>query len=93
MLDETLLVHTAREPSATTVLCPPRSIMPQRYFKIGASWGGYGSLVTPAYPTRVRLAVPWTETGFILRYHVGLEDPADLIADLEAGFQRLHQMA
>ncbi len=62
-----------------------------RYFKIGASWGGFESLVTPAYPAQMRTAVPWTETGFVLRYHVGLEDPDDLIADLDDGFRRLHQ--
>ena len=62
-----------------------------RYFNIGASWGGYESLVIPAYPTRLRTAVPWTETGFVLRYHVGLEDPDDLITDLADGFRRLQQ--
>lgn len=60
-----------------------------RYFKIGASWGGYESLVIPAYPAELRTAVPWTEPGFVLRYHLGLEAPDDLIADLEAGFRRL----
>lgn len=60
-----------------------------RYFKIGASWGGYESLVLPASPKRVRTAVPWTEPGYVLRYHVGLEDPDDLIADLADGFKRL----
>jgi cysteine-S-conjugate beta-lyase len=38
-----------------------------RYFKIGASWGGYESLVTPSYPAHVRTVVPWTETDFLLR--------------------------
>ncbi len=61
------------------------------YFKIGASWGGYESLVIPAYPAQTRTAVPWTESGFLLRYHVGLEDPEDLIDDLERGFERLRQ--
>ena len=60
-----------------------------RYFKIGASWGGYESLVLPASPKNVRTAVPWTEPGYVLRYHVGLEDPDDLIADLADGFERL----
>ena len=36
-----------------------------------------------------RCVVPWTETPFLLRIHVGLEDPGDLIADLEAGLVRL----
>jgi cystathionine beta-lyase len=62
-----------------------------RYFKIGASWGGYESLVIPACPANMRTAVPWTDTGFVLRYHVGLEDPDDLLADLEDGFCRLQQ--
>ncbi len=61
-----------------------------RYFKIGASWGGFESLVIPAYPAQMRTTPPWTETGFVLRYHVGLEDPDDLIADLKDGFSRLH---
>ncbi|NNK94649.1 MAG: cystathionine beta-lyase [Desulfobacterales bacterium] len=61
-----------------------------RYFKIGASWGGYESLVIPANPKPIRKAVPWTEEGYLLRYHVGLEDTDDLIADLKAGFERLN---
>jgi cysteine-S-conjugate beta-lyase len=60
-----------------------------RYFKIGASWGGYESLVIPANPKGIRTAVPWAEDGYVLRYHVGLEDPDDLISDLEDGFERL----
>ena len=60
-----------------------------RYFKIGASWGGYESLVMPAYPGRSRTTDSWPEDGFVLRYHIGLEDPDDLIEDLEEGFKRL----
>ena len=63
-----------------------------RYFKIGASWGGFESLVIPAYPAQLRTAVPWTEPGFVLRYHVGLEATEDLIGDLEEGFERLRQV-
>lgn len=66
-----------------------RMVEGYRCFKIGASWGGYESLVLPASPKRVRTAVPWTETGYVLRYHVGLEDPDDLVDDLAAGFARL----
>lgn len=68
-----------------------RMVDAYRYFRIGASWGGFESLVIPAYPAQLRTAVPWTESGFVLRYHVGLEAPEDLIADLEEGFQRLRQ--
>lgn len=61
------------------------------YFGLGYSWGGYESLAIPIFPQKLRSAVPWAAEGPLLRLHVGLEDPADLIADLEAGFERLHQ--
>lgn len=80
-----VVLHTDSE------LAVARMVEGYRYIKIGASWGGYESLVIPAYPADMRTAVPWTETGFVLRYHVGLEDPDDLIADLEEGFERLQQ--
>lgn len=56
-------------------------------FGMGYSWGGYESLVVPFRPHRT--ATAWQETGPCLRFHVGLEDPADLIADLTRGFERL----
>jgi cystathionine beta-lyase len=52
-------------------------------FGIGYSWGGFESLALPAKPHRTAAAPPARE---IVRLHIGLEDPADLIADLEAGF-------
>jgi cysteine-S-conjugate beta-lyase len=58
-----------------------------RLFKIGASFGGFESLVVPVRPERT--VRPWRETGFLLRLHVGLESVDDLIADLDAGFARL----
>lgn len=58
-------------------------------FGIGASWGGFESLCTVAHPESTRTVQPWTATGRTLRLHIGLEDPADLMADLEAGFGRL----
>lgn len=58
------------------------------YFGIGASWGGFESLITAPDPSSVRTAVPWSEEGTLVRLHIGLEDPADLIADLEEGFER-----
>jgi cysteine-S-conjugate beta-lyase len=60
-----------------------------RLFGMGASWGGYESLILPVHPEATRTARPWTEAGALLRLHVGLEDPADLIADMEQGFERL----
>lgn len=64
-----------------------------RYFRIGASWGGYESLMIPAYPTRDFAEPPWSERGPLLRLHAGLEDPRDLIADLEEGFARFRSAA
>jgi cystathionine beta-lyase len=60
------------------------------HFGIGASFGGYESLVLPAHPEKLRTAVPWHAEGPVVRFHIGLEDPADLIADLERGFERLN---
>ena len=51
-----------------------------RLFGIGASWGGFESLVL-TYPQGIR---GW-HGGPLVRIHVGLEDPADLIADLARG--------
>jgi cystathionine beta-lyase len=62
-------------------------------FSIGASWGGFESLVTFPDPTPLRTATRWPGTGPLLRFHIGLEEPADLIADLERGFIRLKQTA
>jgi cystathionine beta-lyase len=60
-----------------------------RYFGMGYSWGGYESLLIPTHPERYRSATQWEPDGQTMRLHVGLEDPEDLIADLEAGFERL----
>jgi len=58
-------------------------------FGLGASWGGYESLVLPGHPENSRSATAWSASGPLLRLHVGLEDPQDLIDDLAAGFERL----
>jgi cystathionine beta-lyase len=58
-------------------------------FGIGASWGGFESLVQPAYPERIRTAARWAAEGPLVRLHIGLEDPADLIADLAQGLDKL----
>jgi cysteine-S-conjugate beta-lyase len=55
-------------------------------FGIGASWGGYESLAILSHMKQARTAQPWQAEGPLLRLHIGLEDPADLIADLEASF-------
>lgn len=60
-----------------------------RLFKIGASFGGFESLILPAQLKGNRTVRPWSERGTLLRLHVGLEAPEDLVADLEAGLRRL----
>ncbi|NQW08611.1 MAG: cystathionine beta-lyase [Alphaproteobacteria bacterium] len=59
-------------------------------FGMGASWGGFESLVKPGNPGAERTATPWPYEGPLIRFHAGLEDIDDLIADLEAGFDRLN---
>jgi cysteine-S-conjugate beta-lyase len=60
-----------------------------RLFKMGYSWGGFESLILPIHPERNRTATRWQMPGPCLRLHVGLEDVADLVADLADGFARL----
>jgi cystathionine beta-lyase len=56
-------------------------------FGIGASWGGYESLAIPVYPAKVRNVTDWSDCGPVVRLHIGLEHPEDLIADLEQAFR------
>lgn len=58
-------------------------------FGLGASWGGYESLVLPFDAAKTRSATGWQPEGPTLRLHIGLEDVDDLKADLAAGFGRL----
>lgn len=60
-------------------------------FGMGSSWGGFESLLVPNNPAIYRSATKWEPAGQTVRIHVGLEDPADLIRDLRAGFDRLTQ--
>ena len=60
-----------------------------RLFRMGWSWGGYESLIIPTDPNRLRTVSRIDVGGPCLRLHIGLEDPDDLIADLDDGFQRL----
>jgi cystathionine beta-lyase len=55
-------------------------------FGIGASWGGFESLVIPFDCSDVRSATKWAPGGPAIRFHIGLEDVDDLIGDLERGF-------
>jgi cystathionine beta-lyase len=60
-------------------------------FGIGSSWGGFESLAIYADPGKFRTATRWNAGGPLLRLHIGLEDPEDLIADLEQGLAQMKQ--
>ncbi|HEY3073695.1 MAG TPA: cystathionine beta-lyase [Burkholderiales bacterium] len=55
---------------------------------LGYSWGGFESLAVPTYPQQLRSATRWSG-GPSFRLHVGLEDLADLTADLEQALAQL----
>ena len=54
-------------------------------FGLGYSWGGFESLITHEAHQMAYRDHPSTLEGELIRLHVGLEDPDDLIADLERG--------
>ena len=63
------------------------------YFKMGFSWGGFESLILSVSGIqKMRTATKWDSSKPLIRLHIGLEDPEDLIADLEAGFARMNQV-
>ncbi|AIR59486.1 cystathionine beta-lyase [Cedecea neteri] len=62
------------------------------YFSMAYSWGGYESLILANQPeelAEIRPAGGVDFSGTLVRLHIGLENVDDLIADLEAGFQRI----
>ena len=60
-----------------------------KLFKLGYSWGGPVSLVIPYDIPSMRGPGGWPHRGVLVRFSVGLEEPAALHADLE---QALHQL-
>ncbi len=57
-------------------------------FKIGYSWGGANSLCVPY---RIRsMRTNWSSKGQLIRFYIGLEDVADLIADIEQALAKLN---
>lgn len=62
-----------------------------KLFGIGYSWGGFESLALGIHPERDRAVTAWPPVGadpahrFAVRLWIGLEDPADLKADLARG--------
>lgn len=60
-------------------------------FGLGFSWGGMESLAIPFDVRAVRTATRWAAEGPCIRLNIGLETVGDLIADLEAGLERLRR--
>jgi len=65
-------------------------------FGIGYSWGGFESLVSPFDPVPIHTLRAWPPgidqgSGLGVRLSIGLEDPEDLIADLERAFSAMDQ--
>ncbi|GAB6848772.1 cystathionine beta-lyase [Paraburkholderia kururiensis] len=52
-------------------------------FSLGWSWGGAHSLAMPYDVASMRSASRWPHRGTLVRFYVGLEDEADLQADIE----------
>lgn len=59
-----------------------------KLFGIGVSWGGYESLVLPTHVKRTHAGAAHAP---LLRFHIGLEDPEDLIADLTQALDSIHR--
>lgn len=60
-------------------------------FGIGSSWGGYESLITVVRAGAHRTATAWQPAGQVVRLHIGLESPVDLVADLEHALACMQQ--
>lgn len=58
-------------------------------FGIGASWGGFESLIIHFDPTPIRTAKKWHTDNSCIRFYIGLENEEDLKKDIEAGLGRL----
>lgn len=81
-----LVSFVFRHPDASAA---SRFIDALRYFSIGASWGGYESLALEAAPARLAEHSVWQQAPnphSVVRLHIGLEHPDDLIKDLEHAF-------
>ena len=66
-------------------------------YGLGASWGGFESLILHFEPREIRTATQWPRPGQsagpCFRVHAGLENIDDLIADMARGFAKLRSLA
>jgi cystathionine beta-lyase len=60
-------------------------------FGMGYSWGGFESLAVPFDCSPYRSATTWNPGGRGIRINIGLEDPADIIADLDHGLEAMRK--
>ncbi|WP_117234577.1 cystathionine beta-lyase [Vibrio maerlii] len=77
-------------PKATTALLDG-----MKHFSMGYSWGGFESLILANEPrsfNSLRTVANPNFEGTLVRVHIGLENVDDLIADLEAGFERYNAL-
>lgn len=61
-------------------------------FTMAYSWGGFESLILANQPeeiAKIRPNITRKLTGTLIRVHIGLEDPNDLITDLANAFSRI----
>ncbi len=62
-----------------------------KLFGLGYSWGGYESLCLPFDVASQREDSVWKSAGTCVRFHAGLEDPQDLLNDLDAAIAALRR--
>ncbi|HBY8153636.1 cystathionine beta-lyase [Klebsiella pneumoniae] len=60
-----------------------------QYLGIGFSWGGFESLAIPFNPRKDRPEYHWPYEGHSFRLQIGLEDPVDLVRDLDQALRHL----
>lgn len=63
-----------------------------KLYGLGASWGGYESLIQPSPLDGIRTATKWPSAGPLFRIHAGLEHPDDLVASLDEAFGRMRAL-
>lgn len=83
-----VVFHERHAPPQVDAFCDALEL-----FKLGYSWGGPVSLVVPYDIPTMRSAQlgTWPHKGVLVRFSVGLEDGADLQADLEQALQALRR--
>ncbi|MBW7457163.1 PLP-dependent transferase, partial [Paenibacillus sepulcri] len=59
-----------------------------KYFKIAVSWGGFESLVT----VNKLNSAPADSPRVVVRIYIGLEEPEDLMADIESAWKQVEAL-